>query len=444
MALYCDVGTLTVPAATGNQDIAFTPAGGVSYTPLFIEFWTVNVASDGLSVGGAGLKFGYGCAIPGGSQRSVYIVGQDNVASGGHHRRHDDTKCITTVTNAGAVFTAASCTSAGTDTFRLNWSTANVSQRVIHYRVWGGSDITNVAIASGVIPASDGVDDTFTGLGFTPTFAKIFSIGHTTAPPATTTGIQFCMGVTDGIAQGFVGLQVISATDANRVFSSGSGGTGVFGFPDSSDNLDSEALFSSFSSGKMTLDWQDVTDTPDVLFGWFMAGPSFYVGSTTTKTTTGEQKITPIQHGGPSGTSFTSKGISLISVGGTTSSGVTTGAARISYGSAVSNSKRASVWTGETDNTSPTVSDTVNESDHVLTVATEGTPTIVFNADLDSFSSGHAVLDVEVADGTAYYFLVEAAGDTIAGGGDSSGTQMPLSFYDPLSPGIGHYGVVGY
>jgi hypothetical protein len=412
MALYVDVGSFTLNAATGNQTISFTPVGGVSYTPVLVEFWTVNVTGDGLSVGGAAYKYGYGAAVSSSSRFSVYLVGNDNVSSGGHHRRHDNTKCLCTVTNAGAVFTAADFVSFGSNQFTINVTTANASQRVFHYRVWGGADISNVAIGTAVIPASTGVENTFSGLGFTPTYARLVSILDTTAPPALPAGVNFCMGITDGVHSIGISQNIVSASNANcNVLTSA-----LFGSLDGSNNLDNEALFSSFGSGTLGLNWLDTTNAGSYIFGIFMRGPSFHVNSTVLRTTAGTQTLSNITNNGTSGTSFTPKTLGIISAGETSGS-IKTDAARISFGAGVSNAARASTWSGSKDASSPTIADNIEETDHILTIGREGTPTIDVNVDLDSFGSGSAQLDVETTDGTAYFFVYEAAGDAVSGGG---------------------------
>lgn len=435
MALYCDVGTFALNAATGSQTISFTPNGGVSYTPLLIEIITVNVTGDGNSVGGAAYKFGYGAGVPGGSQFALYNNGQDNISSGGFHSRHDDTKILTTVTNAGAVFTAAALTGASTDQFTINVTTANASQRRFHFRVWGGSDLSNVAIIKGQIPVSTGVDATFSGIGFTPTFARIIGVGLSGAP-SQGTAPQMSLGATDGVNTYILTNRAAPHGSGNSLRQCTAGAIAsvpIYRFEDST-NLDS-ALFSSFASGVCNLNWTD-NDTPGAsVYGIFMAGPSVYIGNATLNTTTGTQTLTGMTNNGAVGTPFTPKTIAIASVGSTGSTQTTNARPSFGYGTGngTGNTGRAAIWAGETSGASPTITDNVNESDHILIVAREGTPTVDCIVDLDSFGSGSAQLDVETSDAAAYYLAFEAFGDIATGptvGAQAGAAGMLAAFHN--------------
>jgi hypothetical protein len=122
------------------------------------------------------------------------------------------------------------------------------------------------------------------------------------------------------------------------------------------------------------------------------------------------------------GVGFTPKAILLFS-NGQTGTGVASHA-RLSIGMGTSASQRHASWTGDKDASATSVNDTSQQTDQILTIAVETTPTVSAEADLSSLDSDGFTLNYGTADGTAYGFSYLAIGEYGAGAKLTNGDKL--------------------
>lgn len=369
MALSCHVGTFALNTSTGNQAIT-----GLGFQPEVLIFYSVIVTGDGLSTGGAAYKLYFGGAVSSSSRFAVGNVCNDNVSSGSHHSRQDNTKCMTSLVNAGTVFTAADFVSMNADGFTINVTTANASSRKWHYIALGGTDLTNVAIKEFQNQVGLGAD-AVTGVGFQGDCFLFFSTNDNGTPPSQETAPELMIGMaTANGDQAVIGSNVGAVLRATSVFRTDR----CLAFLNGSDAMVDDAIFSSADSDGFTLNWQDATNPDAVYWAICLKGGYYKLATFESKATTGDQEL--------SGFGLTPTGAILMS-NNAAASGIQTGHSRISFGAASGASAQAAIWSGKTDNTNPTACDNSEQSDHLITMATEGTPTVDAEGALSSFNS---------------------------------------------------------
>jgi hypothetical protein len=163
MALSCFVGSLTVPAATGNQAIT-----GVGFQPSAVLFFGNRQASDAASSnGGSNAAMNHFVGVATSSTARGVVECNDDFSAGGLVSTPTATQCIRQRSSAGTLLFAADFVSMDADGFTVNFATANATAYVINFIALGGSDLTNVAVKSWTTPTATG-NQSQTGVGFQP------------------------------------------------------------------------------------------------------------------------------------------------------------------------------------------------------------------------------------------------------------------------------------
>lgn len=392
MALQTKVGSLAQPTGTGNQ--AYT---GVGFQPKALLFFYNALTADGTAVHA---MIGTGVAVSSSSRAAVCTQSDDAVATADSNRRHDNTKCVTVINNAGTVLAAADLVTMDSDGFTLNWTTADATQRIINYIALGGTDLTNVAIKEITTPAGTG-NQAYTGVGFQPDCIIGMSPAINAAPPGSaqfgtwgmgwgkSSSVRGSVGHSGDVSASAIIQSSFQTATLMTVPSVGSVGAILNAFD----------LVSMDADG-FTVNWSTVGGTR---YFWMLClkGGSYAIGTVTQPTSTGNQAI--------SGLGFQPTG--LILAGNHRISAGVSEPWSTSIGFASATTARGSIWAGNT-NAATDTADSALIRTKVYTNYTDGTPTKNAEADLQSFDSDGFTLNWSTVDSTQRLLLYLAFGST--------------------------------
>lgn len=397
MALSTKVGSFAIPASTGNN-----PVTGVGFQPKVVLFWSNNQTSDGstgnntqnalmpASLLGVGIS----------SSSMCVVADADDFTSGNPH--FDTTRCLSVLAStSGTVRYQATFVSLDSDGFTVNF-TSVTSGAIVNYMALGGSDLTNVALAS-VTPASGNVP--VTGVGFQPD--ALILLGGQTLNSTSYAGIGFANATGSGsFSTGYnAGIGVYQRTGKAFVEVSGNSGTPI----------KNEATLVSLDSDGFTLNFTTATSASHNMRVLCLKGAKFAVGSITQPTSPGTQPT--------SGLGFQPSALLL---GSDQHAAATT--VQID---------RLQMAIGGTDGTNQSIVASADNSFGVnvlsrtkvwQTVTDAATPAVSADAAISSFDSDGFTLNFTTADATARQILYFAIGPA------SAPSALPPSLQDPWRP----------
>lgn len=410
MALSIKVGTIAEPATTGTQ--AYT---GVGFEPKALIVWSDGKrATDGTS---AGARLTFGAATPGVSvENAVGIESIDALGTSNTNRYHDTAAVIRVLADAVAGDSAVAKLSAvGSDGFTLNWTNVHDSgtARLYHYLAIGGDDLTN-ALASTFTASSSTGNQSVTAVGFTPDMVLLFGCAQTTAGGAI--HAIFCLGAftaTEQWSTSFDDEDNQGITDAERTQRTDRCYMQRF-----NGSAFQQAAFVSMDTDGFTINWS--TASARIIGYLALKGGQYKLGAVSQKTSTGTQGYT--------GVGFEPTGLMLASFCNV-STATAQAHARMAIGAASSSTSRGAAWFGSVDAQGDSIADSAIDSDAIITMQTEGTPTEDARADLESFDSDGFTLDWEAADATAREILYWAMASEAEGGGGTILPQMMQHYY---------------
>lgn len=410
MAFAC--GSLTAPGSTGQ--VTYSPTN-LTFTPKALLLFGLALTGDGSSPGAI---LSIGMAVSSTSRAHIVYGLDDAAATSNTKRRHDNTKVFAIMDASGTLYDVADFVSFGSGgsggQFTLNW-TAITNSWDFHWIALGGSDISNAAIKELTCPTSTG-NVAYTGVGFKPDALIAISAGYQTAPPSSADDAISSIGFYHNAAYGEVNIssndnQVAADSNqsqrADHLLDITDSGIGA-GF----QRRHSMAVVSLDADG-FTLNHDNVTATADYVWVLCLKGGQYKVGSFTEKTSDGTQAVT--------GVGFTPRGLFMISGGRAANGDFSTGSCSLAFGMVQNTSARATGWVGETAAADPSVADRYQESDKMIALVTEGTPTVVGAADISSFDSNGFTPNWTSTDGTARIVFYMAFGDGAGTGGGGGG-----------------------
>ena len=408
MALSRAIKQISVPAST--QSVAYTwdsPQPG-NFQPKGLIFWGNDLTADG---NGAHARGFFGAA-DGTNQRAVAFGYQDNNGATVAHRRQADAVCITILEEGTPTVAAtASLTSMDSNGFTLSWTVTVATARVVNVLGLGGDDIDYFTVGS-FTNNTTGQDRTVTGLASQPSLVLLFSVDHNTQNSNVTDSV-FMLGAASG-----------ADNEACMVHYAPTGqGAGDTQSTQRSDrilrviigdlSIHREGHLTAFTSDGFTVNF-DVGSSYQGIFNFVaIGGGRHHVGVADQPASSQTQSITA--------PGWKPVGALLGSFNKVANTAGTAGA-RGSVGAAVSTTQRAATWFGMQDAADPTVADQSLDSDEVIVMKTEGTPTLDAEADLGGFTASGADLAWNVVDGTArQFFYWMFSGDADEGGGGGGG-----------------------
>lgn len=158
MALEVAVGTLTVNASTGNQDVT-----GLSFQPKLVIFFTGDSNAFGAA---AHVMLGFGAATSSSQRFGGGAYSEDGNGTSVARLDWGTDVCIGVYQAVGTQWWA-DFVQFNSDGFRINVTTAPASTRKVIYLAIGGSDLTNVKVGSIDLTTGTG-DFSTTSPGFQP------------------------------------------------------------------------------------------------------------------------------------------------------------------------------------------------------------------------------------------------------------------------------------
>lgn len=405
MALSCKVGTITEPATTGNQ--AYT---GVGFQPVALLIWSeAQRTADGAQAG-ARLTIGVGTSAT--ARNAIAVESRDAQATADTNRYHDTAGIVRVIATGDSTITAAAdLVSLDSDGFTLNWTDVHDSgsARLYHYLALGGADLTN-AKAGSFTSSGSGGNQGVTGVGFQPDCVLLLGTAH--ASTGLTGQNIFGFGAFTASDQWAIGMDdVDNAATTNAARTQRTDKCWHHHFNGSEFH---SGAFTSMDSDGFTINWSRASGRTMTYLA--LKGGQFTAGSISQKTSTGTQGYT--------GVGFPPVGVLLASFCNTSTTSQVD-SARFSLGAASGATSRAATWFGSADNQADSVSDSATSQTVAITMQTEGTPTEVARADLDSFDADGFTLDWEAADATAREILYLAMGSVDEGGGGEEFVPFP-------------------
>jgi hypothetical protein len=394
MAFSTFVGTITQPAATGNQSYT-----GVGFQPKAIILWLCKQTADGTS---ANLCYGVGMATGTANRATVALSSEDVVTTSNCDGRHDNAHCLTLIDTAAAVVAEADFVSFDADGFTLNWTTTDATARVVAYLALGGSDLTNAKVVQIQSPGATGNQST-TGVGFQPDCIIALTRSNDTAPPATSALSMFSMGFgTSSSARACTSAtsqdaQATSNTWRSQIATGIIRGINVGG----TDRLVADVV--SMDSDGFTLNYS-VDTVARYIWVLCLKGGQYKVGVETQKTATGTKATT--------GVGFTPTGLLMLSANNTANTGIVAHH-RVTIGATSGTANRATVWNGDQDNAALMIANNNLDTNACMKMMTENTLAAAITnaeADLSSFDSDGFTLNWGTADATAREFIYLAMG----------------------------------
>ena len=190
MAISAKVGAFNTGTGAVSTTVAVTSVG---FQPKVLIFWWTGRTESTNAVGRRSVDLGVGTAISSIERWANSFYSLDAAATSDTSRRSDNTQCITTIDNAGALTGALDFQSMDSDGFTLIVDDVMPFNMRVHYMALGGSDLTNYAASFYTGPTVTGNFD-ITALSFQPDFLFTVSTSRLVDPPAGATDGAFAVG----------------------------------------------------------------------------------------------------------------------------------------------------------------------------------------------------------------------------------------------------------
>jgi hypothetical protein len=380
MALAYKVGNFAQPTAN-NASFGVT---GVGFKPKAVIFYATDETGLGVSV-----NWNWYQGMATATNNRAACSNAQLTASSTSCRAHDNTKCFEVVNTSGTIIVAADLVSFDSDGFTLNFSTTDLSARVVGYVAIGGADLTNAFIKEFTPTINSNTAQGFTGVGFKPTAMFMISAGSNTGPPGADTSncnpmFSFASSASNQeVLSANPQLQTRSAQLAKIIEKDGS----MVGSLTSFDSDGFTITFTASSSVKHC-------------YALCLKGGQYSVGVFNQATSNGNQANTAV--------GFQTVGVIWASFNAVTSAVALTTQSRLSFGAASGTSNRMSIWSGGGN---AGVQDNDTDTSKILNMITEGaTPTTNTAADFVSFDSQGFTINNTTTDATAREIVYMAFG----------------------------------
>jgi hypothetical protein len=386
VAIDLEVGQFTSPTSTGNQDIT-----ALSFQPQLVLMMMNNRTAAGFETDA---EMTIGGAVSSSSRFHVSYAAEDFLSS--CDSRHANNKCIAQYAIGPTLVEEADFVSFLSNGFRINWSTATASQRLIDYLCIG--NVSNVAIKQFTSATSTG-NQAITGVGFQPDAMAIFAMYAGTTPPANATDARILTGFTDGTNDRCVSAyvqdgtgNVVRAKKNNAVINSLASGGSIL----------ERASLNSFDSDGFTLNWSTVSGVARYYWAVCLKGVNTIVG-TISQTSSGNQAYS-IGHA--------TKAAMFSMDGNLTDDTVSTAFSNMSFGMADNNSDLAKIV--KRDSAFDDAFQADDSNDCVVDLDLDDGSTI-FAGDIASLDSNGFTMNWSPVDtnGREVYYMSFSSGETI-------------------------------
>lgn len=391
MALSVKVGSFTQPAVTGNQAVT-----GVGFQPKAVLFFGTRQTADGNAVDACHF---WGAATSAADRWAGSTLSRDAAAASVVHVGKKTDKCYVVLQHSTTVLAEADFVSFDSDGFTVNWTTADATARVVNYIAFGGADLVSAKAGNFNTIAVTGAQNVNT-VGFQPSTVMLFGVTDGTG-----TGVQARSGMPSlGWAASPTAQACTTAYDNSGAATSDTARKQLTDHCFYTLDGEGSAILTQMLSDGFALNFDDAMPAAKLVFYLALKGPQAAVGSFNQPTVTGNQAIT--------GLDFQPKTVLLASFCNAASTAIVDNG-RQSLGAASGVTERASIWLGALDNQANMVCDQALTRSKVLTMLTEGTPTLNAEADLASLNADGFTLNWTTVDGTPRQVLYLALGDTL-------------------------------
>lgn len=401
MALEAYAGTLLNPTSAGDQ--AITDPG---FTPKLLLFMGCGLNVD-TTADHASHMFGFATAS---TEEGCYQAITQNGSSWNKRSHHTNADCIDVRNVTGGNFVDANLKTLDANGFTLTWDTTSAFQRDFPYLALGGDDLTDAEVIEFTTNTSTGSQEE-SGMSFQPDALILVCTGITSAARATQDDdTSYCIGFAAGAIVRCCGGASEDSTDGYEY--SRYSQSAVMSLIDHDGTPLFEASLTSLDSDGFTL---NVTTADGNAYRCYAIGikctesTQVAVRDDTTPTSTETFSLSLTNYSPKAGFFVSSQ---QTAVGGTADRYLSLG-----FASDVNGSEHYSLWGGAEDSpTSSNVADRVFESDRMLSLWAEGTPTALAEAEVDSFDSEGLTFELLTADGSEYLFMMMLFADPAASG----------------------------
>jgi len=292
MALDVETGHFSKTGTGGNGTTQDVTTG---FTPKAIIMWSENETTAN-EENSDSVDTGYSFGVSDGTNhRCAATASDDGNASGDAHGVLRNNAVWGSIVSGDSNSTRARASIAfGTNKFTMTYDIQSTETTIIHYKIIGGADLTDIEAGTFTTPTSTGTQNVATGVA-NADFVCVVAMDDRTVPNSTADGYGVSIGfassstkrwcispkIRDGssssnIAQGFNTDEIITAMDE-----------------DTAATLRLEADFTGFTSSGFDLSWTAVdTGAAQQAFYFTMKGGQWEVGNGSAKTSTGTQAYT--------------------------------------------------------------------------------------------------------------------------------------------------------
>jgi len=404
MALDVETGHFSKTGSGGNGTTQDVTTG---FTPKAIIMWSENETTaneENSDSANTGYSFG---VSDGTNDRCAITSSEDgNVSGDGHGALRNDSVWASIVSGDSDTLRARASIAFGTNKFTMTYDVQSTETTIIHYKIIGGADLTDIEAGTFTTPTATGTQNVATGVA-NADFVCVIAMDDTTSNAisvaygvsigfASSSTKRWCFSPkmrngssTSNISQGFNTDEIVTALDEAAA-----------------NTVRLEADFTGFTSSGFDLSWTAVdTGGGQRAFYFTMKGGQWEVGNGSAKTTTGTKAFT---------TAFQPKGVFI---GGMrrTAEGNAREDVVVTLGGAGSTTTEENAGY-KSDDSIATQSNGKFGSITLLYRIIDpntGSTTVQSEAKLDSFNAGNFTLDFTTA-ATAWLFGFFVCGDEAA------------------------------
>jgi hypothetical protein len=426
LTLQVKSGSFSLNNATGNQVISWATGGNwpSSATGKLALFIATGQTADGTAQHGIGML---GAAASSTQQWVLSQASDDAAAAVNSGQSARTNACIVLLSNGTPTVQAvATFVSFGAEQFTINVTTApGVTGIQIGYVVFGGSDLTDVAVGSSTVPAVTG-NQTISPTGFTGVTPDciLTAVPYQPASPTESVHSHFGLGWATRLpstAQGVASMMEVDAStaiDTQRIFLT----TMCVAGAEIAIANHVRGSLGSWDANGFTVNWADAAGAAGNIWLYVAIKGGNWQCFADTEATTNTGKATTLSGFGTD----TPKGLLLIGSNGTADTATTdtaNGDCLIGLGASDGTTEFAVAniqvnGAGNTANSLDKRRLAATKAISLVKTPTTTSPWATVCGEADAtFQAGQVTLTWASTDGTARKFLGLAAGDTPAAGG---------------------------
>lgn len=375
-----NTGVFTAPTSTGTKTIS-----GLDFMPQCVLIWSSSLTSETLSTT---LHFSFGAFDAFGNQFTNGMYSQNNALNTNTRRGSRNDKCIS-IFFSGAVVCEAEFDSVADGEFTLDFTTVDSARRFSYMAI---GNTQGAKVGSFLSSTSTGNQD-ITTVGFEPDTLILSSIAYQSVNNIWN-DIYYLLGFADNnLNQESVSFFANDNELTSDTLRSYSQDNIIYRITDGG-SIPDEAELTAYLSNGFRLNWIDPSATPYYKFYIALKGVESFVGSTTQRTTIGENTIT--------GVGFEADGLLTLMLGSTVApDSLTTVIVGMGAGDSVSNQSVEAGYDRNGRSFPDIVTGRYSNASHIY--AAPFNSGVFTSASLSEINSDGFKLDFDVVDANARY-----------------------------------------